>query len=422
MSALAATQIPKPGNEQDFERACVPLWCDLLGDPNVQLNARRGQGQDGVDLFGMRNRDPKNYVGVQCKLKGDGKQLTDTEVRQEVTKALGFKPPLGEFFIVTTAPDDGAMHEFARVLTSELHGKGRSMSVHVWGWGTLEQKISGSARARQAFDPTYSPYAERIQGEVIELRQEDRELHATTHAQLALMDARLTQFIASQAAGPADATSVVEAVEGHLEAEIDNYRDLATRGQPKVALPLLEGLLARVRGGASGRILFRITANIGFCRLALGDDAAAAELMEEAHGYAPQEPKAAANRALGLLLQGRWQEVVSFGRERLQADPGNEALASYVLQAARHDPESECSLDLVPEELRSSAMVMVAWADVLRRREAPPAWWEVAQAARAAHPGEDQARQLAATADLDEVLRTAISNGRVSSRPKSGRA
>lgn len=405
MSALAATQIPKPANEQDFERACVPLWCDLLGDPNVQLNARRGQGQDGVDLFGMRNRDPKNYVGVQCKLKGDGKQLTDAEVRQEVTKALRFKPSLSEFFIVTTAPDDGAMHELARDLTSELLGKGRAMSVHVWGWGTLEQKISGSARARQAFDPTYSPYAESIRGEVIEFRQEDRELHSTTHAELAVMRAQLAQIIVSQAAGPADSTRVVEAVEVHLDAEIDNYRDLITRGQPKVALPLLEGLLARVRGGASGRILFRITANIGFCRLALGDDAAAAELMEEAHGHAPQEPKAAANRALGLLLQSRWKEVVSFGREKLQADPSNEALASYVLQAAHRDPESDCSLDLVPEELRSSAMVMVAWADVLRDREAPPAWWEVARAARAAHPGEDQARQLAAAADLDEVLR-----------------
>lgn len=404
MSALAATQIPKPANEQDFERACVPLWCDLLGDPNVQLNARRGQAQDGVDLFGMRDRDPNRYVGIQCKLKGDGKHLSDTEVRQEVTKALGFEPSLSEFFIVTTAPDDGAMHELARVLTHELHAKGRTISVYVWGWGTLEQKISDSARARHAFDPTYSPYAERNRGEVIEFQQEERELHATTHAQLALMDARLTQLFASQSAGPADATSVVEAVEVHLDAEIDNYRDLATRGQPKVALPLLEGLLARVRGSASGRILFRITANIGFCRLALGDDAAAAALMEEAYTHAPLEPKAAANRALGLLLQSRWQEVVSFGRDRLQADPSNEALASYVLQAARRDPEIVCSLDVVPEGLRSSAMVMVAWADVLRNREAPPTWWEVARAALAAHPGEVQVRQLAATAELDEVL------------------
>jgi hypothetical protein len=57
-SLLTATQIPKPSDEQAFERACVPLWCGLLKDPNVQKNARRGQGQDGVDLYGMRDRDP----------------------------------------------------------------------------------------------------------------------------------------------------------------------------------------------------------------------------------------------------------------------------------------------------------------------------------------------------------------------------
>lgn len=116
MSSLSATQIPKPSDEQAFERACVPLWCGLLKDPNVQKNGRRGQGQDGVDLYGIRDRDPDQYVGIQCKLKGDGKALSDKEVRTEVEKALKFKPALREFFIVTTAPDDAAMHELARVI------------------------------------------------------------------------------------------------------------------------------------------------------------------------------------------------------------------------------------------------------------------------------------------------------------------
>lgn len=55
MSLLAATQIPKPADEQAFERASIVLWRGLLGDPNVQRNGRRGQRQNGVDLFGVRN-------------------------------------------------------------------------------------------------------------------------------------------------------------------------------------------------------------------------------------------------------------------------------------------------------------------------------------------------------------------------------
>ena len=63
MSALAATQIPKPADEQAFERASLSLWRCLLKDPAVQLNARRGQGQDGVDLYGNRDRDLDQLVG-----------------------------------------------------------------------------------------------------------------------------------------------------------------------------------------------------------------------------------------------------------------------------------------------------------------------------------------------------------------------
>ena len=88
MSALASTQIPKPADEQAFERACVVLWSGLLKDPNVERVGRRGQEQHGVDLFGYRNEDTARTVGIQCKLKGPGKKLTANEVREEVAKAL----------------------------------------------------------------------------------------------------------------------------------------------------------------------------------------------------------------------------------------------------------------------------------------------------------------------------------------------
>lgn len=104
MSLLAATQIPKPADEQAFERASIVLWRCILRDPNVYRNGRRGQRQNGVDLVGIRHGDPAHFVGIQCKLKGDGHKLTDTEVRDEVDKALTFKPELREYFIVTTAP------------------------------------------------------------------------------------------------------------------------------------------------------------------------------------------------------------------------------------------------------------------------------------------------------------------------------
>ena len=119
MSQLTSVQISKPRDEQAFERACVILWRCILNNPNVQTNARRGQEQDGVDIFGFRNEDPQRPVGIECKLKSEGKQVTEKEVREEVRKAMGFEPPLREYFIVTTAPDHGDLQKLARELTIE---------------------------------------------------------------------------------------------------------------------------------------------------------------------------------------------------------------------------------------------------------------------------------------------------------------
>src|SRR6516225_1383523 len=142
MSELAATQVAKPRDEQAFERACLVLWRCILNDPNVQKNARRGQGQDGVDLFGFRSEAPTRPVGIQCKLKSEGTRLTEKEVRDEVKKALNFEPALREYFIVTTSPDDGKLQQIARQLSIDITNSGRSLSINVWGWETLEQHIT----------------------------------------------------------------------------------------------------------------------------------------------------------------------------------------------------------------------------------------------------------------------------------------
>ena len=156
MSMLAATQIPKPADEQAFERASVILWRGLLNDPSVQRNGRRGQRQNGVDLFGIRDGNADLHVGIQCKLKSEGHYLSEDEVRSEVTKALTFKPALMEYYVITTSHDDVAMQELAREITRELAKTGKVMRVFVWGWNTLEERITEDAAASKAFDPTHT--------------------------------------------------------------------------------------------------------------------------------------------------------------------------------------------------------------------------------------------------------------------------
>jgi hypothetical protein len=94
MAGYRPTQIRKPSNETEFEKNCAVLFREFLRDPNVKRLGTRGQRQQGVDLVGHRNRDPKEIVGIQCKLKSGSKKLTKREVQTEVKAALGYKPPL----------------------------------------------------------------------------------------------------------------------------------------------------------------------------------------------------------------------------------------------------------------------------------------------------------------------------------------
>lgn len=404
MSLLAATQIPKPADEQAFERASVVLWRGLLDDRSIQRNGRRGQRQNGVDLFGIRDGDANWHVGIQCKLKSEGNVLSEEEVRGEVKKALTFKPPLKEYYVTTTAPDDVAMQELAREITKELAAAGKMMRVFVWGWNTLEERISEDAAARKAFDPTYTLFSEEILAEAKSISAGQREMHDNLDAGFSRMEAMLAEVSGRLTNPPGDSTVEVNAVEVHLDAEIDEYRELNNSGKTLTAMPLLERLLARVGASASGRILFRIKANIGHCLLALGKDTEAAAMLLASYDHAPNEPKAIANKAFGLLLQGNWEELLGFGKVQLEADPTNEWLAGYLVQAARFDMSVTDPLELVPEPLRRTAAVQIGWVDFVRRRGKPGTWWGPARAALAMHPAEPHAVQFAAEADLDEIL------------------
>jgi hypothetical protein len=244
MSTLAATQMAKPRDEQGFERACLVLWRCILNDPNVQMNARRGQGQDGVDIFGFRDRDPTRPVGIQCKLKGDGKHLSEREVRDEVKKALNFKPALKEYFIVTTSSDDGELQRVARELTVETAKAGGAIVINVWGWETLERQITAHPDAANAFDPSYGPHAKQQTTLLVQMAGDQ----ANATSQLAALSSQMADLRATlvNSVGTVDSTLEKNALEAALDAEIDSYRNLINEGQPKTAMRLFEGISNRV--------------------------------------------------------------------------------------------------------------------------------------------------------------------------------
>lgn len=126
-------------DEDEFENLCLCLWKRILGDPNAQLNGRRGQRQHGVDLFG-RKSNSLDWVGVQCKVRSDG-ILAESDIIDDVEKAKHFNPRLSELIFATTAPRDAKLQTFVRTLTNQ-NLQNDSFSIHIYAWDDIQLELS----------------------------------------------------------------------------------------------------------------------------------------------------------------------------------------------------------------------------------------------------------------------------------------
>lgn len=162
-SAFGHVLVSRPADWQVFERASAILWRQVLDDPSVQLYGRNGQSQGGIDLTGYRNSDPSQLVAIQCKCKGHGQVVTEKEFRADFEKALQHDPPIREYHFTTTADDDVEMSRLASKLVEEQHRQGRDIVVRYWGWGAIEKELAAHPDAARAFDPHYSPTAQRYE-------------------------------------------------------------------------------------------------------------------------------------------------------------------------------------------------------------------------------------------------------------------
>lgn len=192
-------------------------------------------------------------------------------------------------------------------------------------------------------------------------------------------------------------------LERYLERQLDRLRDEARTGDPVAYLRRFEEFHDDLPADASGILRFRAKANVGHRHLALGDGEAASRWLLDAFEAAPDDPRAIANRALGLWIRGDAQEAYAYGRERLREDPTNAVLASYLPQIAVMVPEVVDGLDGIPEALRDGEEVVVGQGVFLRGRDMRPDWHDWARANAARFPEARHLGLLVAFADLDEV-------------------
>lgn len=398
MSAYSSVSIPIPKNWQDFERHCRVLFEYILNDPATSLNGRTGQPQHGVDIWGRRGGPGGYYVGIQCKGKDSnyGGKVTESELKKEVKKAFKFTPSIGEFFLVTTAPNDTKIQGVARKITKEHEIAGQPMDVTVWGWEELETLICKYPEAMRAFHPDLTPFTDEIISGIDDFKKEsgykfDRLFREVIDIKHAVQNASDT------------ATRASEKVDSYLHGEIDIYRDLINSGRAQTALDLLENLKMRCWSDASSRVRFRIVTNIGAAKLRLGDEHGAADDFLAALAYDPTDKVGMANTALAYLIKGNMSEVVKAAQAALSKDPTNADAASYLIQAHMNNDSITDPFILIPKETHNTPAVRMGVITFFRRRENPE-WREAARAAFSLFPDIDEIKRSAAEADLDEIM------------------
>src|SRR5260221_4482211 len=150
-------ELPPPSNPDVFESLCLDLWKDVWQDAEAKKNGRRGQNQDGVDIFG---RNSGKWIGVQCKQKNGllRTRLTSKELEDEVKDACNFKPALHQFILATSGPRDGIVQERARQLTDEHHSKGL-FAVDIWSWQEIWPEFCRRPELFNRVGAQYWPYS-----------------------------------------------------------------------------------------------------------------------------------------------------------------------------------------------------------------------------------------------------------------------
>jgi hypothetical protein len=144
------THFPKPTDADEFEKMCLAAAENRWNNRNQTRHGRRGQSQDGVDVYGPD--DAGQLVGIQCKNTIHG--ISASVVDSEITKAEKFNPPLSALYIATTADTDNTLQQHVRVTSSARQALGK-FPVHILFWENVVRDLSRNNQTLQSFYPQF---------------------------------------------------------------------------------------------------------------------------------------------------------------------------------------------------------------------------------------------------------------------------
>lgn len=126
---IMAPRYPQPDNESGFEQLCLRHYRKVWKNECLALYAKRGENQDGVDIFDPLNIRP--IRAVQCKHHEPTKQLSKSEIQKEVEKAEKSQFGIEHYVIATTAQRSRTAHDTVSDLNLRSSKK-FTVEIHFW--------------------------------------------------------------------------------------------------------------------------------------------------------------------------------------------------------------------------------------------------------------------------------------------------
>lgn len=143
MPTWSDVNFPRLKNDDELEELIRDICALEWGDTTTERFGRSGQKQRGVDVYGRPiDRDqPDTYRGAQSKLRTTNKQLSETEIKHEVSEAKKFPHKLDILIIATDAPRDTKTQILIdKICERETQNGG--FKVVIWFWGDISKRIA----------------------------------------------------------------------------------------------------------------------------------------------------------------------------------------------------------------------------------------------------------------------------------------
>ena len=321
----------RPRTEQDFESLCLKLLRVYWKCPELELYASRGQAQHGVDIVDLSGREP--LCAGQCRLHQEGVVTTPSEVRAEIVKAKGFKPPLDRYVIMTTGKVRKEVHDLLLEINQE-HRKHKLFVVQVFDWGRIEELLDEYTAIRDWYEGGLSAVAAgRIESKIDELCG-----------------------VVEQSTGP----NLSDASYDGIHAEIDEARKFLDEHDYQMAKLLLQRIKVRNWDKLNARHKFRVLTNLAAVESLTDNPKDAAELCLEAKKHQPTDETARTNEASGYLMLGQRERAFELANKLKEEYPRSARVLGTLIQSAPDSMGLKSLEELVHQDLFSKDEIAIA--------------------------------------------------------------